>query len=189
MPKACNLKKGNVVEIDGEVYSVRDIEVKSPSSRGAATLYKVSFQGIKNRQNLKNTYKGTDYINDAALSRRDVQFLFNDSDSYTFMDLESFNQYTLPAEDLEEAKSWLTEDLEGIIGSFLEDALLCIDVPQHVVLEIVETDPAVKGTAGAGNRSKTAVLSTGVEIQVPEFLETGEMIKVCTETRKFISRA
>ncbi len=189
MPKACNIKKGNVVELNGEVFSVKDVEVKSPSSRGASTLYKVSFHGIKTKQNLKNTYKGTDYITDADLSRHEVQFMYNDAKSYTFMDLQDFNQYTMDADDLEGVKEWLSEDLEGIIGSFLDDGLLCIELPQNVELEITETDPAIKGTAGAGNRTKTAVLSTGVEVQVPEYLEAGEKIKVSTETGKFISRA
>jgi elongation factor P len=82
----------------------------------------------------------------------------------------------------------LTEGLEGIIALLIDDAVLGIELPSSVNLEILETPPAIKGATASG-RTKTARLSTGVEIQVPEYLETGEIIKVNTETSKFMSRA
>ena len=82
----------------------------------------------------------------------------------------------------------MTEGLEGIIALLIDDAVLGIELPSSVNLEILETPPAIKGATASG-RTKTARLSTGVEIQVPEYLETGEIIKVNTETSKFMSRA
>jgi elongation factor P len=104
------------------------------------------------------------------------------------MNIDDFSQYTLSKDDLEDQIDYLSEGLEGIIALLVDDEVLGIDLPAVVVLEVLETPPAIKGATASG-RTKTARLSTGAEIQVPEYLETGEMIKVNTETGKFMSRA
>jgi elongation factor P len=94
----------------------------------------------------------------------------------------------LSSEDLEGKIEYLTEGLEGIVALLIDDAILGIELPGSVVLPIVETAPAIKGATATG-RTKTARLPTGLEVQVPEYLETGESIKINTETGKFMSRA
>ncbi len=188
MPKASDLKQGSAVEIKGEPYSVKTIEVRNPTSRGASTLYKIRLTHMKSKQKVDETYKGDDFLKEADCAKLMVQYSYQEGDNYTFMNLESYEQYTLNSEDLEGQIEYLTEGLEGIIILLLEDTPLGIELPTSISLEIIETPPAMKG-ASATNRTKPAKLSTGLEVQVPEYIETGEIIKVNSDTGKYMSRA
>jgi elongation factor P len=188
MPKASDLKKGSVVEIDGGVYIARKIDIRNPSARGASTLYKVRFFNVRSGQKLEQTLKGDDFLKDGDLTKKSVQFSYREGDLVTFMDTKDYSQYTLNADVLEEQSGYITEDLEGMIALLVDGEIVGIEVPPTVILEITETAPGIKG-ASATARTKPATLSTGLEIQVPEYLETGELIKVNTTTAKFLSRA
>jgi elongation factor P len=186
--KASELKKGMVVEVNGVPHVVKQIEVRNPSSRGASTLYKVRFNNLKTGQKLDESLKGDDFFKEADYARAKAQFSYVDGDNYVFMNSEDYTQYTLSSEDLEDQIGYLTEGLEGIVALLIDDEVIAIELPSSVVLSIVETAPAIKGATAAG-RTKTARLTTGIEIQVPEYLEMDEMVKVNTETGKFMSRA
>ncbi|MCK5831690.1 MAG: elongation factor P-like protein YeiP [Methylococcales bacterium] len=188
MPKASDLKQGSAIEINGEPYAVKTIEVRNPTSRGASTLYKIRFAHMKTKQKLDESYKGDDYLKEADCSKVMVQYSYQDGDTYTFMNLDSYEQYMLNKEDLEGQIEYLTEGLEGIIILLLDESPLGIELPTTVSLEIVETPPAMKG-ASATNRTKPATLTTGLEVQVPEYIDTGEIIKINSSTGKFMSRA
>lgn len=188
MPKASEIKKGAIVEIDGEPHIARQVEVKSPSSRSGTTLYKIRFNNLRTQQKLDMSCKGDDSFNSIDFLRREVQYSYRDADGYTFMDNEDYSQYTLPAEQAEEHAGYLTEGLSGIMALLVEDRLVGIELPQSVNLEIVETAPGIKGASATG-RTKPARLSTGLEVQVPEYLTTGEVVRINTETGKFMSRA
>lgn len=188
MPKANELKQGTAIEINGEPYVVKHIDVRNPTSRGATTLYKVRFTHMKTRQKLDETYKSDEMLKAADCSRVNVQYSYQDGDTHYFMNSETYDQYALSADDLEGQTEYLTDGLEGIIMLLMDDAALGIQLPTTVTLQIVETPPAMK-SASATNRTKTAKLTTGLEVQVPEYIENGEMIKVNTETGKFSSRA
>lgn len=188
MPKASELKKGSVVEIDGEVYIANQIDKRNPSARGASTLFKVRFFNVRNGQKLEQTLKGDDFVKDGDLVRRSVQFSYREGDITTFMDTEDYSQYSLNEEALEEQSGYMTEDLEGMIALLVDGQIVGIELPQNVELEITETAPGLKA-ASASARTKPALLSTGIEVQVPEYLESGERIRVNTITGKFVSRA
>jgi elongation factor P len=188
MPKASELKKGMVVEINSAPHAVKQVEAKSPSSRGAATLYKVRFTNLKTGQKLDESYKGDDFLKDADCVRAQLQYSYLDGDTYIFMNSEDYSQYGLNTDEIEDQLGYITDGLEGIVGLVMDGALLGIELPQSVVMEITETAPSIKGATATG-RTKPATLSTGLEVQVPEYLEPGEMIKVHTETGKFMSRA
>lgn len=187
MPKASELKSGMVVEIDGQPHAVKQVDAKSPSSRGASTLYKVRFNNLKTGQKLDESYKGDDMLKDADCVRMQVQFSYVDDDAYTFMNMEDYSQYTLNREEIEDSVSYLTEGLDGIFALIMDDVILGIELPQSVVLKITETAPGIKGATASG-RTKPAILSTGLEVQVPEYLESGQDIKVNTTNAKFMSR-
>ena len=187
MPKACELKKGVIVEIDGMPHMVKQLEAKSPSSRGASTLYKVRFSNLQTGQKLDESYKGDDFLKEADCLRTQVQYSYLDGDSYIFMNMDDFSQYGLNRDDLEGQVGYLTEGMEGITALLMDGVLLGIELPQSVSLTIVDTAPGIKGATATG-RTKPATLSTGLEIQVPEYLESGETVKVNTVTGKFISR-
>jgi elongation factor P len=188
MLKASNLKKGNVVTINQQIYMVKHIDVKTPSARGALTLYKVRLMNVQNGQKLDQSFKGNDALEDVELSRRPVQYIFKDGSLYAFMDTEDYNQYTLGEETLEDQSVWLIDNLEGITALLNDGIIISIELPQSVHLEIAETAPAIKGATATG-RNKPATLSNGVVVQVPEYMEAGELVKVNTETGKFMSRA
>jgi elongation factor P len=188
VPKASELKKGMVVEVNNGLYVVKKIEAKSPSSRGASTLYKIRFTHLQTKQKLDESFKSDDMLKEADCVKITLQYSYLDNGMLMFMNTEDYSQYELSLEDLEGQSEYLIEGLEGITGLLLDDVLLGIELPQAVSLNITETAPGIKGSTATG-RTKPAMLSTGLEIQVPEYLESGELIKVNTGTGKFISRA
>ncbi len=186
--RASEIKRGDVVAIDGAPHSVRDIDVRSPSSRGATTLYKVRFTNLLTQRKYDATLKGDDTLEDADVRKTQLQYSYDDGADLVFMDSEDFAQFPLGREQLAEQLPFISEGLEGITGLIVEGVLLAVELPQSVVLEIVETAPAIKG-ASASARTKPATLTTGHVVQVPEYLASGERVKVNTGDGKFMSRA
>lgn len=188
MPKASDLKRGAVVGIDGQLYIVKHIDVKSPSSRGANTLYKVRFANAQSGQKFEQTYKGDDLLTDVDLQRRKMLYSYTDGQDLVFMDEEDFSQHNLPAEELEDELLYLVEGLAGIIGLIVEERLIGIELPQSVVMTIEDTAPSIKGATATG-RTKPASFATGLVIQVPEYIASGEQVKINTQDGRFMSRA
>lgn len=188
MPKASELKRGMVVELSGEPYIVNAIEIRNPSSRGAATLYKVRFNHLKTRQKRDESLKGEEFLKDVDCERRLVQYSYQDGDSYVFMDNESFEQFMIDLADIENERLYISDGLDNIVAVLLDGQLVAIELPAAVNLPIIETAPGIKGATAAA-RTKPATLLTGLEVQVPEYIENGEVIKVNTDSGKFMSRA
>lgn len=188
MIKATDLKKGMVIDIEGVPHIVRQFESKSPSQRGAVTVYKVRYSNLRTHHKLDMTYKGEDMLKQADCVRMNVQFSYIDDDTYYFMNMEDFSQYGINADQIEDQLPYLVDQQEDIIALIMDGNLLGIELPQSINMEIVETPPAVSGSS-ATNRTKTAKLSTGLEVQVPEYLSPGEVIRINTVTGKFMSRA
>lgn len=188
MPKASDLKRGMVVDINDEPYSVKEIEVRNPSSRGASTLYKVRFNHLKTKQKRDESLKGDEFLKEVDCERKLVQFSYQDGDSYTFMNLDDYEQFTINTSDIEDEIDYLVEGLEGIVAILLDGQIIAIELPAAVAMTIVDTAPGLKG-ASASARTKPARLATGLEVQVPEYIEPGELIKINTDSGKFMSRA
>lgn len=189
MPKASELKKGHVVEIGGHPYIVNQVEVKSPSSRGANTLYKIRFNHAQTKQKLDETFKGEDTLGAVDLERRKIQFSYMEGDDvYVFMDDEDYSQYHLSEEQLGEQKDFVCDGIEGIVALLIDGQCVGVELPQTVTMDIVDTAPGIKG-ASASARNKPATLNTGLIVQVPEYLEVGERIKINTQDVRYISRA
>ncbi len=188
MPAANELKRGNIVEINGHYYQVKNIDAKSPSSRGAQTLYKIRFNQVPGGRKLEGSYTGGDQFPPVDMIRRESSFLYKDGDFYTFMDAEDYSQYSLGEGELDGQLEYLQDGMENITVLIVDERPLAIELPQSVVMEVVETTPAIKGATAAA-RTKPARMATGLEVQVPEYLAPGETIKINTETGKFMSRA
>lgn len=188
MPKASELKSGMVVQYKDVPYVVRKVQAHNPTARGASTLYKARLNHAVTGQKMDATFKGDDLLPDIDYQRRAVQFLYRDGDGCTFMDREDFSQYTLSESQLETVLPYLTEELEGMFAVIIEEACVSIMLPAAVDLEITETAPAMK-SASATSRTKSATLSTGLDVQVPEYLAEGEVVRVSTEDGSFLSRA
>src|SRR5690606_6423789 len=188
MPKAAELKKGQIVQINSQPYIVSQIDVKSPSSRSGTTLYKVRFNHVQTKQKLDQSLTGDDFLTPIDFQKRAVQYLYQDADGYAFMDNEDFTQFTLSAGALEEQIPYLHDGIQGLYGLVVEGNLVGVELPAVVEMAIEETPPAIKGSS-ASARTKTARFASGLEIQIPEYLETGEVVRINTESGKFMSRA
>ncbi|KAJ0346485.1 hypothetical protein COL154_013886, partial [Colletotrichum chrysophilum] len=132
--------------------------------------------------------KGDDFLKEVDCERHLVQYSYFDGDNYVFMNTENYEQYQLHADELVDEKDYLLEGLENIVAVLIDGKLVAIELPAAVVLTIVDTAPGIKGATAAA-RTKPATLSSGLEVQVPEYIENGETIKVNTATGKFMSRA
>lgn len=187
MPKASSLQKGRIINIGNHPYQIKQIDVHTPTARGANTLYKVRYASLITGQKLEQTYKGNDMLEEMVVDKRRVSFLYQDQDMFTFMDSENYEQYTLSGESLEGQTQWLIDGLEGITALLRDGLPLCIELPATVDLEITDTAPVIKG-ATATNRNKPAILSNGISVLVPEYMTVGEVIRVNTETGQYMMR-
>ncbi len=187
MPKASNLQKGHIINIGNHPYQVKQIDVHTPSARGANTLYKVRYASLITGQKLDQTYKGNDALEEMVVDKRRVSYLYRDQNMYTFMDSENYEQHTLSEETLDGQTQWLVDGLEGITALIRDGHPLCIELPGAIDLEIVDTAPVIKG-ATATNRNKPATLSNGISVLVPEYMTAGEIIRVNTETSQYMTR-
>ena len=186
--KANEIKKGLVINQDNKRILIKKVVVQSPSSRSGSTLYKVTGNDISSGQKFERRYKGDEVITPVDVSRRSVQLLFHDTDTYSFMDSENYEQFILSTEALIDEKNFLYDGLEGLSALISDGELLGIELPATMSLEISECAPGMKA-ASSSARTKPATLTTGLIVQVPEYLTPGEIIKINTETREFISRA
>ena len=188
MPKASDLKRGEVVQINGAPHVVKHLEAKNPSARGAATLYKIRFNNLVTGQKRDESLKGDDFLAEADCEKVQVQFSYIDGEHYVFMNTEDYSQHQIGADDLQDQLHYLTDGLDGITALLVEGNLVAIDLPQSVIMEISETAPGIKG-ASASARTKPATFPSGLVVQVPEYIEQGESIKINTTNAKFMSRA
>jgi elongation factor P len=188
MPNASELKRGGRVEIDGEPYVVLDVHFQSPSARGAATLVKTKVRNLRSGNVFDRTFKAQDRIVEPHVELRPVQYLYADDAGYHFMDGESYEQFSLGEQELGDVTGYLKEGLAGIRSVFFNGRPISVELPQTIVLRVEQTDPAIKG-ATAQAQTKPATLETGLVIQVPAYLESGELVQVDTREARFISRA
>lgn len=188
MPRASDVKRGEVVRHKERVCAVRKIDIRTPSSRGSNTLYRIKLQDVQTRQNIDETFKGEDQLGDVDYVRRQASYSYFDGELYVFMDDEDYSQYSFNESDLEGQLEYLSEGLGGVFVTVIDGVAAGIQLPPSVDLEIVETAPSLKGGT-ATKRNKPAILAGGLEVQVPEYLTQGEVIRVNTESGEFMSRA
>lgn len=188
MPRASELKTGSIVEIKGAPHVVDRIQIQTPSARGGASLYKLRFRNLADRHKVDHSCKGDEMFKDISFQRREVQYLYKTHDEHTFMDLAEYTQFTLRVEELGDAVNYLHEDMEGIFAMIADGKVLGVEVPPVVELEIIACDPSIKG-ASATARTKPATLSSGLVVQIPEYLAPHETIRVDSKTAKFLGRA
>ena len=187
MPKASEIKKNTAIEINGEAYIVRDIERSVPQGRAGGSIYRMRMYNVTTNAKVDESYKDSEMLALADLVRRSVMFSYADGDEYVFMDSEDYTPYSFNKEAIADELLFITENTQGLQVIIVNDAPVALDLPSSVELEIVETDPSIKG-ASASARSKPAVLVTGLTVQVPEHISNGETIKINVEDRKFLGR-
>ncbi|MBT3293624.1 MAG: elongation factor P-like protein YeiP [Verrucomicrobia bacterium] len=188
MPKACDLKRGAIVAIDGAPHMIEALKISSPTARGSSSLYHFRLRNLGTRNKLDRTCKGDDMFTDCDFEKRAVQYSYAQGDLYTFMDLADYSEIVFNADDIAAELPYITEEMEGIQVLISDDKALGIELPSVATLEITECDPSMRG-ASATARTKPATLSTGLVVQVPEYLSPNEVIRVDTRSGAFLGRA
>ena len=186
MINSSDMKRGVLLDLDGAPWQIVDCAFQSPSARGASTLTKIKIKNLKTGQMLSKSYRGGEMVATADCEKRPIQFLYRDGDDFVFMDQESYDQFTRTKEDLGGDWGYLTDGLE-LRSMLYNGEVISVELPTTVDLEITETAPALKN-ATAQAQLKSAILETGLEIQVPPYLTTGEKIRVDTRDGRFVSR-
>lgn len=184
---ASDLKRGLVFKFNNAPCTVLDISTQSPTARGGNTLVKVKFRNLLTAQVLNETFRSGDRVDEADFSRRKGQYLYADGDKGVFMDNESYEQFEVGGELYASVKGYLLDGSELTLGIYNEQ-IVSLEPPMVVELLVTETAPAIKN-ATAQAQTKEAVLETGITLQVPAYLESGERVKVDTRECRFVSRA
>jgi len=188
MPKVSEIKKNTAVEYNGNVYVIKTMDRSVPQGRAGGSIYRIRMYDVATGNKIDQSFKDSDMLSLADLTRRPAKFSYSDGDEYVFMDNEDYTSYSFNKERIEEELQFINEDTEGLLVIMVDDSPVALDLPSNVDLDIVETDPALKG-GSATARTKPAILSTGLTVQVPEHISTGERITISVEERKFVSRA
>ncbi len=187
MAKVSDLKRGSIIGIDNIPHILESLTISTPTARGGASLYRMRFRNLVTHTKIDKSCKGDQEFPDIDFERRDIQFSYENQGEYVFMDNETYEEIQLTEKELGDAKLYITEDMEGLKALVSDDKVLSIELPPVAELEITETGPSMKG-ASATARTKPATLSTGLTVQVPEYLATGEKIRIDTENAKFLGR-
>jgi elongation factor P len=185
---AKEIKPGTVVNHNAAPHIIESVMVQSPSARGGATLYKFRARNLVTKQKADITLKGTEGLDDADFERREVTFMYSDSEAAHFLDSGDYNQYAIPRDEVNDELQYITEDLQGILALIYNGQCVGVQLPTAVDLKIAQCDPAVKGNS-ATSRTKPATLETGLVVYVPEYLKEGELIRIDTRTNEFLARA
>ena len=176
---------GLKVMLDGDPCSIVENEVVKPG-KGQA-FNRVKLRNLKSGKTWERTFKSGESVEAADIMDVDLQYLYNDGEFYHFMDQQSFEQQAADAAAVGDASKWLKEE-DVCVVTLWNGAPLAVSAPNFVELEVIETDPGLKGDTANGG-SKPATLSTGAVVRVPLFINQGEIIKVDTRTGDYVSRA
>jgi elongation factor P len=186
--KASDIKRGNVIEYNGKVWQIRDIERSSPTARGGNVTFRFTMYSVPGGQKFDLSLRADDDLKETEVTRRAVSYSYMDGDNFVFMDIEDYTQYLLGRDSVGDAAGYITDGLEGCYMQLIEGQAVAVQLPPSVTLQVVDTAPELKG-ATATKRPKPARLNTGIEIQVPEYITVGEKILVSTVTGEFAGRA
>lgn len=188
MPKASELKRGFAIVSNGKTLLIKDIEVTTPGGRGGSKIYKLRCTDLTTGARVDERYKSDDVLDTVDMFKRAAAFSYVDGDEYIFMDNEDYTQYTFKRDDIEDDLLFITEEIQGLHVVLVNGNAVALELPASVELVIEETDPSIKG-ASASARTKPARFSTGLVVQVPEYIATGDRVIINTAERKYTSRA
>ncbi|SHF54411.1 translation elongation factor P (EF-P) [Desulfacinum infernum DSM 9756] len=181
---ASDLRKGLKLEIDGEPYIIVDFEFSKPG-KGQA-LYRCRLKNMITGVQFDRTYRSGDKFLAADLEEQEMEYLYKDGTQYHFMNTATYEQVELSEDAVGDAKNFLTENLKVDMLLF-KGSPIGISLPNFVELKVTQSDPGVKGDTASG-ATKPATLETGYQIQVPLFIEEGDILKLDTRTGTYVER-
>jgi elongation factor P len=176
-------KKGLKIQFDGEPYSIVDFQHVKPGKGGAFVRTKLKHMRLG--RVIDNTFRAGEKVELVDFEEKRMQYLYHD-DRYHFMDLETYDQISLSAEEVGDAREFLKENIEVEI-LFINESPVTVELPNFIELQIVKTDPGIRGDTASGG-SKPATLESGAVIQVPLFLNEGDVVKVDTRSGDYLGR-
>jgi elongation factor P len=184
MYSTAEFKKGLKIELEGVPYVIVDFQHVKPGKGGA--FVRTKMKSLLSGRVLDQTFRSGEKVKKPDLVERGMQYLYRDGDRYCMMDNETFEQLMLTEEQVEEARLYLTENLNVQI-LFFNQQPVAVEIPTFVELAVAQTEPGFKGDTAAGG-TKPATLESGVTIQVPLFIGEGDRVKVDTRTGTYIER-
>ena len=182
---ATEMRAGNIIVYNGQLHRVLSVTHVTPGNwRG---MVQCKLRNLKTGNQLEHRFRSEDRVEKASMDTHDMQYLYSDPSGHHFMNTETFEQLALTNEVLGNALGYMLPD--GVITvDFYDGQPVGLELPNTVVLQVVETDPPMKGATAAGG-SKPAKLETGITVAVPQFIDTGTKIVVDTRTGEYVSRA
>ncbi len=180
-----DFRTGLTIEMDGDVYQIVEFQHVKPG-KGAAFV-RSKLRNLRTGAVVDKTFNAGEKMPKARIEHRETQYLYNDGEDYNFMDMESYDQFSMSKEQLGDAIKFLKENMTITIMSY-QGRSIGVDLPNVVELEVVETAPGIKGDTASGG-SKPATLETGYVVQVPFFINTGDVLQIDTRTGHYIKRA
>ena len=178
------IRKGLKFEMDGDPFTVLDFQFVKPGKGNAFTRCKI--KNLVTGAVMDRTWRSGEKLKEASLDEREMQFLYQDEEGFHFMDQQSYEQHALPADVVGDDAKYLLEGL-GIMILTHNAKPISLTLPNFVELEVVETDPGVKGDTVTGGR-KPATMNTGAVINVPLFIDRGEKLRIDTRTGEYVER-
>ena len=179
-----DIKNGSVLDLEGQLWSVIEFQHVKPGKGGA--FVRTKLRNVRSGKVVDKTFNAGTKIDFATVDRRDYVYLYQDGENFVFMDNTDYDQISLPAASVGEAKNYMLENQEVTIAMHNGEAL-SVDLPASVILEVTYTEPGLQGDRSSAG-TKPATLETGYEIQVPLFLEQNTKVKVDTRTGEYLGR-
>jgi elongation factor P len=173
------------VELDGAAYQVVDFQHVKPG-KGAAFV-RAKLKNLQTGATVERTFRGGEKISKAHVDRREMQYLYNDGQDYICMDNENYEQISISKSQIGDGVKWLLENMNIYVLIF-QGNIIGLELPNFVELRVTETEPGIKGDTATG-ATKNATLETGAVVQVPLFVEEGDVLRIDTRTGQYMERA
>ncbi len=180
-----DLKTGLTVEVDNGIWQVLEFQHVKPG-KGAAFV-RTKLRNLRNGNIQEKTFRAGEKVGRAHIEHRKMQYLYASGDMHAFMDMDSYEQVELQSSQIEYELQFMKENMEVSIIMY-EGEIIGIDLPNNVELEVTETEPGIKGDTASGG-SKPATMETGLTVQVPFFVNKGDVLVISTSEGKYVSRA
>lgn len=187
MLEVSDFKKGVCLRYKDAPVMIVDVTFSTPTARGATVIAKTKMRNLLTGQLLNESIRSGKTYETVDLEYRPCSYLYNDGTQWHFMDSESYEQFALEGADLGDLTGYLVDGLEGIRAMLVEERIVTVALPNTVDLSVTEADPSIKG-ATAQAQLKKAVLETGIEVQVPPYVEAGERVRIDTRDGHFVER-
>ena len=179
-----DIKNGMTIEVDGNIFTILEFQHVKPG-KGAAFV-KMKLKNLRTGSIVEQTFNSSTKVGKAMIEKKTMQYLYSDGDNYVFMDMNDYSQIELSQSQIEEESKYLTENSEVDI-LYYGSEMLGVNLPEKVELEVVRTEPGIKGNT-ATTATKEAELNTGLVVRVPLFIDEGDIVIVSTKDGKYVSR-